>query len=158
MIASRTTAPRLIPAPRPDFGLTLRDQSIELDCGPDDHDPGIEMVDGRDVDNARDRDVHGTTACGERNGAYTKPHRRPRGERNGAYTKPHRRPRGERNGAYTKPESRAKGQRNGRAKLTQDQVIEIRVTTGCGREIAKKYEATDVLVSKIKRVLLWKHI
>lgn len=48
-----------------------------------------------------------------------------------------------------------KGERNPRAKLTFDQVKEIRAATGSQQSIADRYGVTQMLVSKIKARLRW---
>jgi hypothetical protein len=98
---------------------------------------------GTPRENARDRDAHGTTA---------------RGDRNGAHTQPHRVARGDRNGARTKPERRARGERVNTAKLTADQVRAIRTTTGKVRDVAKVYGVSKSMVSYIRRGTNWRHV
>jgi hypothetical protein len=52
----------------------------------------------------------------------------------------------------------ARGERNGRAKLTQDQVLEIRVLTEAGatcRTLAERYNVHEGTVSDIKQNRIW---
>lgn len=51
----------------------------------------------------------------------------------------------------------AKGVMNGQAKLTEFQVLEIRIATGTLREIAAQYGISDGQVSNIKTRKLWRH-
>lgn len=82
---------------------------------------------GTKAENQADRVVHGTTSRGERNGAHTMPHRRPRGERQGS------------------------------AKLTDDQVQSIRLDNRLQRVIAAEHGVSQAHVSKIKRGETWSH-
>jgi hypothetical protein len=52
----------------------------------------------------------------------------------------------------------AHGTRNGHAKLTEDQVREIRAFRGTNREIAAQYGVTPSLVSMIRSGRIWRHI
>jgi len=50
------------------------------------------------------------------------------------------------------------GEENGCAKLTWDQVREIRVASGFQRDIAARYGVTQTNISQIKRGLTWKEM
>jgi hypothetical protein len=53
----------------------------------------------------------------------------------------------------------SRGEKHGMAKLTEEQVIEIRSLTGITqREIAKKYDLSETHVSEIRKRKTWKHI
>jgi len=65
---------------------------------------------------------------------------------------------GLRNGAYTKPERVRRGALNGRAKLTDEQVREIRLATGKHRDIAFWYGVSHPVVGGIKRGQKWRHV
>ena len=52
----------------------------------------------------------------------------------------------------------AQGTRNGHAKLTDEQVREIRAYVGTQQEIAAKYGVTRSLVSMIRSGRIWRHI
>ena len=68
---------------------------------------------------------------------------------------------GLRNGAHTKPEKRRKGSLNGSAKLTEIDVISIRLARANGEklaELAKKYSVDQSLIGKIARRDAWRHI
>ncbi|WP_447724571.1 NUMOD4 domain-containing protein [Sphingomonas koreensis] len=91
-------------------------------------------------ENMRDKDVHGTTPRGERNGAYTAPDRRPRGKLNGRHTKPERGPRGERHGS---------------AKLDAAAVRAIRADSRSQRVVAAAHGVTKSTVASIKSGKTW---
>lgn len=50
------------------------------------------------------------------------------------------------------------GARNGIAKLTESEVLQIRADTRTNKAIAQDYGVTDVLISKIRRGEVWRHI
>lgn len=83
------------------------------------------------------------------------------GQRNGAYTQPHRRPRGLRNGAYTKPDRRLRGEQHGSARLTEDQVRAIRqrwVNGETQTALARAFGLSRTGVWAIVRRKTWTHI
>lgn len=98
---------------------------------------------GTALENAADREAHGRTARGARNGAHTKPERRARGERSGRNRHPDRYPRGEHVNT---------------AKLTADEVREIRAAMGTVRDLAKAYGISKSMVSYIRRGEFWRHV
>lgn len=102
---------------------------------------------GTPADNAHDRDRKGRTASGGRSGAHTKPDRVPRGASHYNY------------GNANAPQ---RGTNNGRAKLTEDDVRQIRRMWDNGtlskRRIAEHFNVTDVLIGKIVRRELWAHV
>jgi hypothetical protein len=51
-----------------------------------------------------------------------------------------------------------RGEAHYKAKLTEEQVREIRSDSRTGRQIAADYGISDVLVSQIKKRKVWKHI
>lgn len=82
-------------------------------------------------ENTDDRARHGTTATGARNGAYTRPERRPAGER------------------------------NGRALFTETQVAEIRQRVAAGEsraDIARSLGVNWSTIDRIARGLTWARI
>jgi len=110
---------------------------------------------GTQTDNMRDSARKG------RNGSQTHPEKRPRGDKHWTHMNPERLARGKRSGAATHPETIRKGELNGSAKLTEQQVLEIRdlVSTGVLRKIvAKWYDVTPTTISGITKRKLWKHI
>ncbi|WP_170292781.1 HNH endonuclease [Metabacillus idriensis] len=52
----------------------------------------------------------------------------------------------------------AKGSKNGRAKLTEDQVREIRKDFRTLKDIAKDYGVSNAMIGEIKNLKNWKHI
>ena len=88
---------------------------------------------GTALDNARDRDAKGRTgkACGEKSGAHRHPEKMPRGER------------------------------HWKAKLTTEQVAEVRALRAHGasrRSIASRFGISDAHVSSIALRKAWAHI
>jgi hypothetical protein len=85
-----------------------------------------------------------------------------RGAANGAYTHPECRPRGKRNGKYTKPESRPRGEKNGRAKLTRENVLEIRARYSLGKvtlgQLAAEYGIGTSTVHDVVKGRRWQHV
>jgi DNA invertase Pin-like site-specific DNA recombinase len=72
-----------------------------------------------------------------------------------------RSPKGNRHGSQTKPQSRPRGEKHGSAKLSEDQVKEIRSLRESGiglNEIAAQYGVCFQLISLIARKKIWKHI
>lgn len=51
-----------------------------------------------------------------------------------------------------------KGEKNGRAKLTQEQVLEIRSSDLSGAELGRKYGISKAMACRIKRGNAWTHI
>lgn len=131
---------------------------------------------GTPLDNSRDRVRRSRSACGECNGAYTHPERRPRGKRNGANTQPERHPHGDNHYSRLQPEklsrgdshySRirpqvlARGERHGRAKLTEAKVQAIRELRKRGETLsalATRFEVCQTTIRKIVHNETWGHI
>lgn len=90
------------------------------------------------------------------------PERLARGDRNGSRTKPERLARGDRNGSIKYPERLKRGEDNAAAKLTADQVIEIRRIFSASklphRVIATMFGVSRVLVGAIVRGKIWRHL
>ncbi len=82
---------------------------------------------GTHMDNMRDMRVRNRVATGDRNGAHTHPHRRPRGEV------------------------------SGQSKLTLQSVQAIRNDTRNFTEIAKAYGVARSTIGRIKNNLLWRN-
>lgn len=51
-----------------------------------------------------------------------------------------------------------KGEKNGRAKLTSEQVLEIRASSLSGTELGRKYGVSKNMISRIRLGLAWNHI
>lgn len=143
---------------------------------------------GTNADNHKDMRAKGRAPTGDRNGSRTHPERYPkgdkhpshlhperlaRGDRNGSYTHPERRPRGERNGRFTKPERTARGPRFhperaargssiGQSKLTDEQVMAIRVRHATGsvflRQLATEFRVSIQTVHAIVKGKTWRHL
>ncbi len=75
---------------------------------------------------------------------------------------PERLARGDRHGLRLHPECVARGERNGNAKLDSDDVRKIRKAIADGgasqRDIAKRFNVTKHVVSKIKLLKSWRHV
>lgn len=117
---------------------------------------------GSNLDNIADRVAKGRSATGDRSGARVHPERLARGERNGTHTRPDRVARGPRHVWHTKPEKRPRGERNGFSRLTEIQVVEIRMLYATGewtpRMLALRFRVSR---STIRRVIIrecWTHI
>lgn len=70
-------------------------------------------------------------------------------------------PRGESHGWQNKPETRPMGEANGMAKLTEDQVREIRDHAASGasfKGLAREYGVSDTQISWIVKRKSWRHI
>lgn len=131
---------------------------------------------GTYADNNRDRDAKGRTARGLRSGAHTMPWRRTFGDRNGLRKDPSRaargdasgarlhpetRARGQANGAYTKPERLPRGSTHGRAKITEDDVREIRRLRANGvsvKALVARFGIGKSMVSYIVQRKFWRHV
>lgn len=79
------------------------------------------------------------------------------GLRNGRHTKPHRTSRGDDHYARKNPGCR-RGEKNPRAKLTPQQVLEIRAWTGSQRAAGRRYGVTKTTIKGILTRRLWGHL
>ncbi len=52
----------------------------------------------------------------------------------------------------------AKGEKNGSAKLTIEDIDEIRCSGSSNRMLGKSYGIAHIVISKIRRYMLWKHV
>lgn len=102
---------------------------------------------GGPISNARDMVAKRRQAAGARNGRWQRPDRAPTGDRNGSRTHPERLRRGETNPA---------------AKVTEEQVREMRGRYAAGgvtqAHLASDYGITQGIVSAILRRKLWAHV
>ena len=120
------------------------------------------LFDGSHADKMADMVAKGRSATGAKNGRHTKPWRTARGERHGSKTHPEAVVRGDRHAFRCNPSLAARGSRAGKAKLTEEQVLEMRakyargdVTIAqLGREYALTWQGTRAIV--LRRV--WQHI
>jgi len=97
-------------------------------------------------DNAQDAARKGRTASGDRNGKRLHPERYPHGDNH-----PMR----------LHPELVTRGERNGRAKLTDDNVREIRTLAAQGvqgKQLAERYGVSRTKISRVIRCLDWRHV
>lgn len=60
--------------------------------------------------------------------------------------------------AHPELRGRAIGERNTKAKLTADQVREIRASDECQRRLAERYGVSNQLISQIRARLVWRHV
>ena len=98
---------------------------------------------------------------GDKHHARLNPQCMPRGERHGSRTKPDAIPRGDRHWARRHPEATARGERCGLAKLTSEQVLQIRQERARGVpgvSLALRFGVTPAAVSAIVCRKTWKHI
>lgn len=99
---------------------------------------------GTPLDNARDKEAKGRG-------------NQPSGLRHGRYTKPWRTSRGDRHYRHLNPEL-SQGEANGRAKLTEVQVREIRMSPlGCYRA-SRHYGVSTTTIKNIRKGKLWSHL
>jgi hypothetical protein len=101
---------------------------------------------GTQLENVRDCITKGRDARGERNGSRLHPERRARGDRHGSRTHPERLPRGE---------------DHARAKLTVQDVIEVRRLAVNGlqqRSIASRFGVCQATVRDIVARKIWRHV
>jgi hypothetical protein len=119
---------------------------------------------GTHGDNARDRESkqRRRPATGERHGSRTHPERLARGDRNGSRLHPERLPRGEESWSRLHPELVARGERTNSARLTAEQVIEIRARYSSGgvtlTALGAEYGVTFQQIHKIVRGKDWRHL
>jgi hypothetical protein len=116
---------------------------------------------GTSAENHADRDRKGRQARGDTHASRTKPGYEARGDRSGSRLHPERLARGERHGTRTKPEKLLKGEKNGRAKLTAEDVQQIRIRAANGemqRALATEYGVGESQVGRIVHRQTWKHL
>jgi hypothetical protein len=105
------------------------------------------LFEGSNADNVADCAAKGRQAIGERQGAHTQPHKRPRAQLHGRSTKPHR---------------TARGERVATAKLTEQKVCQLRARYALGN-VTQAELATDHCVSRSTVYLVvhrkvWRHV
>jgi hypothetical protein len=123
--------------------------------------PGL-VINHRDADklNSRPENLEYCTQAQNIHHAMTLG-RTARGLRNGANSKPERRPRGPRHGAYTKPEKLARGESHGNAKLTESIIREIRARVAAGEaanRVAREIGINPSTAQRIVRGIAWGHV
>lgn len=132
---------------------------------------------GTAQDNTRDAATKGRMAKGDRHGTHTHPERvtrgdshysrlypekLARGDRSGSRIHPESRPRGDHSGRRLHPEKYPKGERVNTAKLTEDQVREIRVyfasRASSVSQLSRKYGVSCNQIRRIVNGSHWKHV
>jgi hypothetical protein len=117
---------------------------------------------GTPLENANDRRVHGTIACGDRHSSRMHPESVARGVRHGSVTKPWRVPRGDRNGSRTKPHLLARGEDVAVSKLCPSAVVLMRYLHVChGAIIPELSEYFGVTINAVWQVIrgkTWRHV
>lgn len=84
-----------------------------------------------------------------------------RGDAHWSSLHPERRARGSRNGAYSQPHRVRRGEGNGRARLTEDQVREIRRRHAGGessRKLGRKFGVAMSTILRISSREIWAHV
>lgn len=104
----------------------------------------------------------GRSMKGDRNGSRLHPERLKRGAESPATLHPERMARGSRNGHNTHPERTPRGETSGQAKLTEDQVREIRKLYATGKyfyaALGKQFAVTKQNIRYIVKRMAWKHV
>lgn len=112
------------------------------------------------LENAADRDRHGTTAKGESSGARIHRDRWIRGDDHWTRRNPERVIRGDKHPKRLRPELSSRGEANTNSKLTEAAVAEIRGTPkvhGSGRMLADKFGVSMGLISAVRNRRHWVH-
>lgn len=116
---------------------------------------------GTSLDNSRDCVSKGRQVSGDAHHYRKNPELRPIGDRNGSRTCPESRPRGDSHFARKHPEKLARGSRQGSAKLTEQDVMDIREAWANGanqKRLAEKYGIDKQNVWGIIHRKSWKHV
>lgn len=119
---------------------------------------------GTHADNMQDMLAkgRGNKATGDRNGSRLYPERRPRGDQHVSRLRPEVMSRGDRHGLYLHPERRARGERAGAAKLTTEQVLEIKQILAEGQlshsAIGRRYGVSKHTIWAIASGKSWTHL
>jgi hypothetical protein len=108
---------------------------------------------GTVADNNADMVSKGRHARGDRHGSILHPERRPRGATHGFVINPARAAHGLRCGSHTHPESRIYGERNHKAKLSYEQVLEIRRRFAVEQNKSQLAREFGVHHSNIRRIV-----
>jgi len=118
---------------------------------------------GTNAENNADMMVKGRhrPMVGDANGSRLHPERLARGDRSGARLHPERLLRGDQHPSHLHPE-RVRGEANGRSKLSESDVVEIRVRYASGGEtlegLGRAFGVTKAVAHKIVHRRLWAHI
>lgn len=112
-------------------------------------------------DNVADMMAKGRQARGDATGVRLHPETRPRGDLHHARTRPEVLARGDRHGARTHPEQLTRGASHHSAKMTEDQVREIRRRAAAGESINRLAREYGLTWKNLKRISIgesWKHV
>ncbi len=117
---------------------------------------------GTNQENSADRTQKGRSAQGLRSGRHTKPENFPTGARHWARARPELIPRGERHWSKTHPELIRKGEAVPMARLTEEEVLEIRRRYAAGEGslsvLAQCYGVTKQNIASIVKRKTWNHV
>lgn len=117
---------------------------------------------GTQQDNMQDAASKGRMATGDIHGTHTHPEKRPNGDRNGARLHPEKWAKGDQHWSRLHPEKRSRGERNGLAKLTEEQVLEIRAKYVPGvygtRRLGKDYGVSRMTICHVVSGRTWAHV
>lgn len=116
---------------------------------------------GSNEENMIEMAVRGRAASGDRHGSKIHPNRWCRGDAHHSRLYPERLARGDRHNSRTKPESVPNGERVNTAKLSFDQVREIRLLYASGGrpiDLAVLFGVRNSTICKIAHRKTWKHV
>lgn len=120
------------------------------------------LKEGTNAENMAYMATCGRAASGDRNGARLYPERLARGDRSGSRLHRDKRPRGDRHGFRLHPERAPHGERNGRAKITAEQVTDMRRRYAAGgvtlAELGAAHGVGTSQVSAIVRGKSWQRV
>lgn len=115
---------------------------------------------GTPADNVRDAVEKKRLPRGDAHWTRTQPERVARGDAQGSRLHPETRPRGMDHWVHKQPERIARGAQQGSAKLSDRDVVEIRLLAGkllqC--ELAAQYKCSQVTISEIQLGKTWTHV
>ena len=141
-------------------GMLVRHTCDNPKCVNPDH-----LILGTPADNARDRSSRGRGGVGVKNGSVVHKENRPRGSWHKSKTRPESVPRGD--AWHARKRTILKGENHGMAKLSDDQVLQIREfgKTLAARNLAKqlsaianRYQVSAAMVGLILSGKNWKHV
>lgn len=137
-------------------GLCILHRCDNPSCVRPDH-----LFSGTLDDNNKDCAAKGRTAKGDNHPSRLHPECVARGDLHGSRKHPERLARGDRHYSRTRPELLARGERNALAKLTEADVIDIRVRLASGetqRPLARTFGVCQATISEIARGATWRHV
>lgn len=113
---------------------------------------------GTQADNMADMRKKGRAATGDKHGSRLHPERLLRGDKHPMRLRPWLAASGDRNGARLHPETLTRGSAVNTARLTEEQVREIRRAAGSLRKIAALFGVDYRTVSDVRRGKTWAHV